>query len=111
MEYELPNGQFGSEPLFITMAEDGEEDDGVLVMSGIDANTEKAFILILNAKNMKPEYQGLAPELGLMGLHSEFYPYNVGCSKESCVPLIDSSASKVAASLMIFAATFIMAFM
>jgi carotenoid cleavage dioxygenase-like enzyme len=111
LEYELPNGEFGSEPLFVTLSEDGDEDDGVIIMSGIDANSEKAFILILNAKNMKPEYKGLAPELGLFGVHSEFYPYNVGCSKDSCMPMIQSSAhTRITISLLMLFMAIILAF-
>lgn len=93
--YELPNGEFATEPIFVS---DGgpDEDDGYIIINTIDGIAEKSNILILWAKNMKPQYKGQAPGLGLVGLHSAYFDYSVGCTKENCRPTIDdSSAEKI----------------
>ena len=100
-EYILPDGEFGTEPLFIpSICENSEEnsceeDDGYVVVNTLDAKSGKSNILVLWAKNMKVEFKASAPEMGLFGLHSGFFPFDVGCSKDSCIPQQGSGASKV----------------
>ena len=35
---------------------------------------------------MELEFKGLAPEMGLFGLHARFFKFDVGCSKTDCRP-------------------------
>ena len=46
----------------------------------------KASILILNATTMELEFKGLAPEMGLFGLHARFFKFDIGCSTDDCKP-------------------------
>ena len=62
------------------------EDDGYVLVQTIDARAKKASISILNAKDMSLVYRGLAPELGLFGLHTRFFSFDDGCSTDDCVP-------------------------
>ena len=62
------------------------EDDGYVLVQTIDARAKKASISILNAKDMSLVYRGLAPELGLFGLHTRFFSFDEGCSIGNCVP-------------------------
>ena len=85
IKYELSDGEFATEPIFV--GDGGEnEDDGYVLVQTINTRAKKASIVILNAKDMKPEFIGLAPELGLFGLHSSFYPFDIGCSTDDCTP-------------------------
>ena len=83
---ELPDGLFPTEPIFVVDPEGTEEDDGVILMSGVDGDKEKGFIMVLNATNMEELYYGTAPKKTLLGLHSKFYPFHVGCSQDDCTP-------------------------
>ena len=85
IKYELSDGEFATEPIFV--GDGGEnEDDGYVLVQTINTRAKKASIVILNAKDMKPEFIGLAPELGLFGLHSSFFPFDIGCSTDDCTP-------------------------
>ena len=81
---ELPDVWFPTEPIFVASPGATEEDDGVVMMSGVDGDQEKGFIIIFNATNMDVIYQGRAPKKTLIGLHSKFFPFSVGCSEEDC---------------------------
>ena len=35
---------------------------------------------------MELEFKGLAPEMGLFGLHARFFKFDVGCSTNDCRP-------------------------
>ena len=91
LEYKLPDGEFGTEPIFVPNPNGQEEDDGYILMQTIDGKAKKSNILILWAKNMVPEFKARAPGLGLFGLHSAFFPYEVGCqgNVEDCKPKIN----------------------
>ena len=72
--------------LFHTYVGGPNEDDGYVLVQTIDARAKKASISILNAKDMSLVYRGLAPELGLFGLHTRFFSFDEGCSIGNCVP-------------------------
>ena len=88
---ELPDGLFPTEPIFVADPEGTEEDDGVILMSGVDGDKEKGFIMVYNATNMEELYYGTAPKKTLLGLHSKFFPFHVGCSQDDCTPHSSSS--------------------
>ena len=90
---ELPDGHFPTEPIFVARPEGTDEDDGIILMSGVDGAQEKGFIMIYDAKTLEELYHGTAPEKTLLGLHSKFFPFNVGCSKEDCTPQPHSTSS------------------
>ena len=69
------------------------EDDGYVLVQTIDARAKKASISILNAKDMSLVYRGLAPELGLFGLHTRFFSFDEGCSIGNCVPKDNDSST------------------
>lgn len=92
---ELPDGLFPTEPIFVADPSGSEEDDGVILMSGVDGGKAKGFIMIYNAKTMEEIYLGTAPEKTLLGLHSKFFPFTVGCSEEDCTPSSPSSSSSL----------------
>ena len=83
-----------------------EEDDGLVLTAGIDGVKEKGFIMILNAKNMRPEFHATAPELSLHGIHCGFFDFDTGCENpDGCVPEIPSSGRKpVFATVLLTAA-------
>ena len=83
---ELPDGLFPTEPIFVADPNGTEEDDGLILMSGVDGGKEKGFIIVYNATNMEEIYRGTAPKKTLLGLHSKFYPFHVGCSQDDCTP-------------------------
>ena len=85
IEYELPDGEFGTEPFFVGNG-GTNEDDGYILVQTLNARAKKASITILDAKNMKPVYRGLAPEMGLFGLHTRFFGFDIGCSTDDCTP-------------------------
>ena len=72
--------------LLLTYVGGPNEDDGYVLVQTIDARAKKASISILNAKDMSLVYRGLAPELGLFGLHTRFFSFDDGCSTDDCVP-------------------------
>ena len=39
-------------------------------------------------------FKGLAPEMGLYGLHARFFKFDEGCSIDDCRPNADAGASK-----------------
>ncbi len=77
-------------------------------MAGVDGVKNKGFMMILNAKNMKPEFHATAPELSLFGIHNGFFDFNVGCSDPAgCVPKVPSSAGRpVFATMLVAVALF-----
>ena len=81
---ELPDGMFPTEPIFVAAPDATAEDDGVILMSGVDGANEKGYIMIFNATDMEIIYHGTAPKMSLLGLHSKFFPFSVGCSQDDC---------------------------
>ena len=90
---ELPDGHFPTEPIFVPDPDGTEEDDGIILMSGVDGAQEKGFIMIYDARTLEEIYHGTAPEKTLIGLHSKFFPFNVGCSTGDCTPQSPSTSS------------------
>ena len=80
--------------LFHTYVGGPNEDDGYVLVQTIDARAKKASISILNAKDMSLVYRGLAPELGLFGLHTRFFSFDDGCSTDDCVPKDSTTSTK-----------------
>ena len=99
----MPDGLFPTEPIFVSAPDATEEDDGIILMSGVDGGNEKGFIMIYNATTMDMIYHGRAPRTSLIGLHSKFYPFNVGCSVDDCTP--DMIVSSTSDSTTTFAST------
>jgi len=79
IEKELPDGLFPTEPIFVPHPDGKLEDDGVIIMSGIDGGREKGFLMVFNATNMDVILHATAPKLTLFGIHSKFFSFNVGC--------------------------------
>ena len=87
----LPDGLFPTEPIFVPSPEATEEDDGVIVMSGIDGGKQKGFVIIYNATNMEVLLHATAPKKTLFGVHSRFFSFTDGCSKDDCTPALAAS--------------------
>ena len=83
---DMPDGLFPTEPIFVGVPDANEEDDGIILMSGVDGDNKKGFIMIYNATTMDLMYHELAPRTSLIGLHTKFYPFSVGCSVDDCTP-------------------------
>merc|ERR1719361_2343142 len=79
IQKKLPNGLFPTEPLFVSRPGAEDEDDGVIVMSGIDGGKEKGYVIIYNATNMEVLYHATSPRKTLFGVHSKFYSFTDGC--------------------------------
>jgi len=92
IEKELPDGLFPSEPIFVPHPNATHEDDGVVLMSGIDGGREKGFLIVYNATTMDVVLHATAPKLTLFGVHSKFFPFTVGCKESDCTPK-DTSAN------------------
>ena len=97
IEAELPNGLFPTEPIFLAAPGSSSEDDGVVLMSGVDGKLAKGFLMIYNATTMEVILHATAPKLALFGLHSKFYMFDVGCEADDCTP-VDSSTSTTKAT-------------
>ena len=85
--FELNDGEFVTEQVFVP---DGgpNEDDGWVLVQTIDGVAKKANIVVLDGKSMNLLFRGQAPELGLHGLHSGFFSFDQGCSIDGgCVPI------------------------
>ena len=88
IQKKLPNGLFPTEPIFVARPGAVDEDDGVVVMSGIDGGKEKGYVIVYNAKNMDVLFHATAPRKTLFGVHSKFYSFTDGCSQPDgdCTP-------------------------
>merc|ERR1712130_1034310 len=95
IQKKLPNGLFPTEPLFVGRPGAQEEDDGVIVMSGIDGAQEKGYVIIYNAKDMEEIFRATAPRKTLFGVHSKFFSFTDGCWQPGgdCTPSSVSSTS------------------
>jgi carotenoid cleavage dioxygenase-like enzyme len=89
----MPTGMFPTEPYFIPTPNSKNEDDGVVLVSGIDGERKRGFIRVYNATNMDLIAHGTAPKLTLFGVHSRFYPFDIGCEEEDCTPKEDDSTT------------------
>merc|ERR1711953_1386228 len=79
IQKKLPNGLFPTEPLFVARPGAEAEDDGVVVMSGIDGGKEKGYVIVYDATNMEVLYHATSPRKTLFGVHSKFYSFTDGC--------------------------------
>merc|ERR1712226_1742263 len=86
-----PNGLFPTEPLFVGRPGAEDEDDGVVVMSGIDGGKEKGYVIVYNAKDMAEVLRATAPRKTLFGVHSKFFSFTDGCWQPGgdCTPPTD----------------------
>jgi len=85
-EVEFPNGLFPTEPIFVASPDAAAEDDGVILISGIDGEQKKGFIMMFNATNLERVYHATAPKLTLYGVHAKFFPFDEGCEEDDCTP-------------------------
>ena len=95
----MPDGLFPTEPIFVGAPDATAEDDGIILMSGVDGGNKKGFIMIYNATTMDLMYHGIAPRTSLIGLHSKFYSFDVGCSEEDCTPDIIGKTSTTTSTI------------
>jgi carotenoid cleavage dioxygenase-like enzyme len=69
---------YPGEPIFVPRPGGTDEDDGVVLVGGLDASDDsrgaKGFVAILNARTLEEVYVGLAPENTPPGLHNYFSP-------------------------------------
>ena len=98
LEAEMPNGLFPTEPIFLAAPDAKAEDDGVVLMSGVDGRQGKGFLMIYNASTMELMLHATAPKLTLLGLHSRFYRFDQGCEFDDCSPDVGSTVSSTVGS-------------
>ena len=91
IQKKLPNGLFPTEPLFVGRPGAEDEDDGVVVMSGIDGGKEKGYVIVYNATDMEEIFRATAPRKTLFGVHSKFFSFTDGCWQPGgdCTPTTD----------------------
>ena len=120
IQKKLPTGLFPTEPIFVARPGAEDEDDGVVVMSGIDGAQEKGYVIIYNATDMEELFRATAPRKTLFGVHSKFYSFTDGCYQPGgdCTPkfsLVDNSDNAAllhtTSSLLLLFASFMMAAM
>jgi len=120
IQKKLPNGLFPTEPLFVARPGAVDEDDGVVVMSGIDGGKEKGYVIIYNAADMKEIFRATSTKKTLFGVHSKFYSFTDGCSQPGgdCTPEFNlvnnpdnAASSHSTSSLLLLFAFFMMAAM
>lgn len=78
VEYLFPEGMYVQEPQFIPTPGAVQEDDGVIIAQGVDGRKHKAFMVVIDARNMTLIGHVTAPDVALFGLHNRFYPLSVG---------------------------------
>ena len=94
IEKVMPTGMFPTEPYFIPSPNAAGEDDGIVLVSGIDGEKRKGFLRVYNASSMELVTHATAPKLTLFGIHSRFYPFDVGCEQDDCTPEDFSSTTE-----------------
>ena len=84
----LPDGLFPTEPIFVQRPGSSGEDDGVVIVSGIDGGRQKGFVVVYNATDMEVLLHATAPKKTLFGVHSKFFSFTEGCSEvdRDCTP-------------------------
>lgn len=65
---------FMGEPLFIENPQAKNEDDGVILCVGLDANADKSFLIILDAKTLEEKARAYAPHIIPYSFHGAFFP-------------------------------------
>merc|ERR1712055_984471 len=95
IQKKLPNGLFPTEPIFVARPGAVDEDDGVVVMSGIDGGKEKGYVIIYDAKTMDVLFRATATRKTLFGVHSKFFSFTDGCWQPGgdCTPSSDPTSN------------------
>ncbi len=62
-----------AEPWFVSQPGSYQEDQGFIVVRGLDIDQNKALVYILDAKTMHLIYSTLAPASVPFGFHNRFY--------------------------------------
>ena len=85
---EMPDGCFPTEPIFVARPNATAEDDGVVLLSGIDGGRERGFLMVFDGMTMDLLFHATAPKKTLFGIHSKFYPFDIGCAQidGDCTP-------------------------
>ena len=93
--YEMPDGFFPQEPTFVQTPDAVAEDDGVILLAGLDSTRAKGFLMIFDARDLSLMAHVTGTDLMLCGLHSKFYPPHIGNFGYEVVtePPIDGAAS------------------
>ena len=96
----LPDGLFPTEPIFVQRPGSSKEDDGVIIVSGIDGGRQKGFVVIYNATDMEVLFHATAPKKTLFGVHSKFFTFTEGCSEadRDCTPPTVSTTTATTAT-------------
>lgn len=71
--YWFQENAYASEPVFVPHPDAQTEDDGVLLLVLNDLSTRKAFLLILDAKNLKELARVETPSFIPFGFHGQFF--------------------------------------
>ena len=104
--FELHDGEFISEQVFVPNG-GPNEDDGWVVVQTIDAEAKKANVVVLDGATMELLFRGQAPELALQGIHSRFFSFDQGCSiKEGCIPNSEATSTEAVTTISNLASTF-----
>ena len=95
IQKKLPTGLFPTEPIFVARPGAEDEDDGVVVMSGIDGAQEKGYVIVYNATDMEEIFRATAPRKTLFGVHSKFFSFTDGCWQPGgdCTPTSDPTSN------------------
>ena len=104
--FELNDGEFISEQMFVPNG-GPKEDDGWVVVQTIDGEAKKANVVVLDGTTMQLLFRGQAPELALQGIHSRFFSFDQGCSiEEGCIPNSETTSTEAATTISNLASTF-----
>lgn len=78
IEYVFPEGMFAQEPQFIPSPTPTSEDDGVLLVQGVDGTKNKGFLVVIDAKTMTLISHVTAHAEAKFGIHNRFFDLSVG---------------------------------
>lgn len=78
IEYVFPEGMFAQEPQFIESPNPTSEDDGVLLVQGVDGTKNKGFLVVIDAKTMTLISHVTAHAEAKFGIHNRFFDMSVG---------------------------------
>ena len=66
------DGCYPGEPVFVASPNSSAEDDGVLLSVVLDVNSQRSFLLVLNAGNLTELARGEAPHHIPLGFHGNY---------------------------------------
>uniref|UniRef100_A0A914CZ49 Uncharacterized protein n=1 Tax=Acrobeloides nanus TaxID=290746 RepID=A0A914CZ49_9BILA len=72
-EYKAGSTVALSEPVFIAKPNSSAEDDGVLIIRGLDVGSEKGLLVVVDAKTMTEIGRANVPILIPFGFHNKFF--------------------------------------